>query len=254
MGRSPSEYGRGRRFADRASARKGERDAEERERRYRCETRSSGLWGTGRGGRGSDGRNATLEARPPGPPRSRSRGSAGGERRLGRAGQRRRQLPRPRVRDGCERDAERGRARDRPERRRRGQGAGRPRRVRRPRTARGSRSWTPRPDPCGPGLARPRRGLRPRDRSRHARRPRRAARFKDTKEKKKLPRGHSPHDFTSSELWTSAVGVDSLWPSLPGAHPESAAGSEESLHRVHRLRDRSRRAATSAAASSRRWT
>ena len=48
--------------------------------------------------------------------------------------------------------------------------------------------------------------------------------FKDTKEKKKLPRGHGQQDFTSSELWTSAVGVDSLWPFLPGAHPESAAG------------------------------
>ena len=62
--------------------------------------------------------------------------------------------------------------------------------------------------------------------------------FKDTKEKQKLPRGHSPQDFTSSELWTSAVGVDNLWPLLPGAHPESAAGREESLHRVHRFRDR----------------
>jgi serine protease AprX len=48
--------------------------------------------------------------------------------------------------------------------------------------------------------------------------------FKDTKEKNNLPRGDSLRDFTSSELWTSAVGVDNLWPFLPGAHPESAAG------------------------------
>jgi serine protease AprX len=48
--------------------------------------------------------------------------------------------------------------------------------------------------------------------------------FKDTKEKRKVPRGHGPQDFTPSDLWTSAVGVDTLWPVLPGAHAEIAAG------------------------------
>ncbi len=39
--------------------------------------------------------------------------------------------------------------------------------------------------------------------------------WKGTKIKNKNPNGQQGQDFTSNELWTSAVGVDRLWPNLP---------------------------------------
>ena len=60
--------------------------------------------------------------------------------------------------------------------------------------------------------------------------------FKDTKEKRKLPRGHSPQTSLPA---SSGPGRRRRQPLAVAARrtPESAAG-RESLHRVHRFRDR----------------
>ena len=114
------------------------------------ETRSSGLWGTGRGGRGSDGRNATLKrgllalvvlalAAPLAASAGSGERDAHGDSYLAPALQTAASsTPNADVRVIVHSDRGAGKAQDALE-------------EFADTTAHGSRSWTPPPGPCGPG-------------------------------------------------------------------------------------------------------